>query len=139
MIEIGKPTLQWFHPVLCSFMVKVFATRLQLQETKKAQYLVSVAECFSMQSCLKELLCVCSAMHPSFHRLKQFIPFLPSLSFPSLWGLLRLLEGITSDVKENQVSPHSFQTHLKKLLVEVASVPSDHSLLPVLASFVSPL
>lgn len=74
-------------------------------------------------------------MHPTFHNIQQFIPYLPVLSYPSLWGLLRLLEGITSDVSKNQVSKPSFRDHLKKLVVEVASKPSDHSLLPVIAQF----
>ena len=74
-------------------------------------------------------------MHPTFHNIQQFIPYLPVLSYPSLWGLLRLLEGITSDVSKNQVSKPSFRDHLKKLVIEVASKPSDHPLLPVIAQF----
>ena len=78
-------------------------------------------------------------MHPAFHNIQQFIPYLPILSYPSLWGILRLLEGITSVVSKNQVSKPSFRDHLKKLVIEVASQPSDHSLLPVIAQFLFPV
>lgn len=74
-------------------------------------------------------------MHPSFQSLQQFIPFLSELSFPSLWGLLRFLEGLANDVINSQVSKNSFKDHLKKLVVEVASNPGDHSLLSVVSQF----
>ena len=36
----GKPAFPWFYPVLSTFMVKVFSSRLQVGAAKKARYLV---------------------------------------------------------------------------------------------------
>ena len=77
-----------------------------------------------------------SRMHPSFAKIQVLKPMIPQLSFVTIWGILKMIDGMTYDVKMDQVSEQTVRNGVKTLLVEVESQPNDYSILSFIRSLI---